>query len=435
MVCACKVEVIMNRISFGVLISFNVVLAACSASGPGIFRKQSPHEQYGERLDAAGLKQTALGIKWFAAATAALQQPAAITIPYRERGYFAAGNPAAIGLRFTAKRGQILLLQLEKKSSAALTLYLELWKLDEGRRSLQQAFDTTQNKFVFEVEENAEFVVRLQPELLGSGEYQLSISIGPSLEFPVAGRQARIGSVWGDDRDAGARRHEGIDIFAAMRTPALASAAGTVSVSESNLGGKVVWLRPAGKRYTLYYAHLAEQLVTSGQRVNVGDTVGLIGNTGNARSTPPHLHFGIYGLEGAVNPLPFVEPGIQKAAEIRADPDFETPVRLNGNLKTAGATRQQNTVAFPVAQTRKGYRVQFPDQTRVELERDRITQGSLRKSTVRSGSDLFERPDSLAPRIRAVATGTAVSVYGIFNDFGYAEVDGVRGWIPLKDIR
>ncbi|WP_317198432.1 M23 family metallopeptidase [Salegentibacter lacus] len=38
-----------------------------------------------------------------------------------------------------------------------------------------------------------------------------------------------------------------------------------------------------------------------------GDTLGFVGNTGNARTTPPHLHFGIYkGYRGAINPLHFV---------------------------------------------------------------------------------------------------------------------------------
>jgi len=37
------------------------------------------------------------------------------------------------------------------------------------------------------------------------------------------------------------------------------------------------------------------------------DVVGYVGNTGNARSTPPHLHFGIYRRgEGPIDPLPFV---------------------------------------------------------------------------------------------------------------------------------
>ena len=62
----------------------------------------------------------------------------------------------------------------------------------------------------------------------------------------------------------------------------------------------------------LYYAHLDRQLVQPGQHVRPGDTLGLVGNTGNARTTVPHLHFGIYQSgRGAVDPWPYLH---------RADP-------------------------------------------------------------------------------------------------------------------
>ena len=74
---------------------------------------------------------------------------------------------------------------------------------------------------------------------------------------------------------------------------------------ESGLGGKQVWVTgPAMERH--YYAHLdgwAEGLAT-GQVVWPGDTLGYVGDSGNARGTPPHLHYGIYGNEGALDPLP-----------------------------------------------------------------------------------------------------------------------------------
>ena len=63
---------------------------------------------------------------------------------------------------------------------------------------------------------------------------------------------------------------------------------------------------PAGRR-TLYYAHLDRREVSPGARVRPGDVVGFVGNTGNARATAPHLHFGIYRPgSGAVDPLPFI---------------------------------------------------------------------------------------------------------------------------------
>ncbi|MDX1641725.1 MAG: M23 family metallopeptidase, partial [Balneolaceae bacterium] len=76
---------------------------------------------------------------------------------------------------------------------------------------------------------------------------------------------------------------------------------------ERGLGGKQVWMRTdlfGGK--SLYYAHLDSIAVSGNWSVDQGDTLGFIGNSGNARTTPPHLHFGIYGRRGAVNPMPFV---------------------------------------------------------------------------------------------------------------------------------
>ncbi len=72
------------------------------------------------------------------------------------------------------------------------------------------------------------------------------------------------------------------------------------------MGGKQVWLRDGIFGQSLYYAHLDSILVSGGKRVKTGDTLGLVGNTGNAKTTSPHLHFGIYTTNGAIDPLPFV---------------------------------------------------------------------------------------------------------------------------------
>ncbi|MGD2123720.1 MAG: M23 family metallopeptidase, partial [Gemmatimonadota bacterium] len=66
-------------------------------------------------------------------------------------------------------------------------------------------------------------------------------------------------------------------------------------------------LREADGRKSIYYAHLDEPLVEDGQQVQAGDTIGLVGNTGNARTTPPHLHFGAY-QRGAMDPWDLILP-------------------------------------------------------------------------------------------------------------------------------
>lgn len=126
--------------------------------------------------------------------------------------------------------------------------------------------------------------------------------------FPVAGKRSVIGSLWGAARDGGKRKHEGIDIFARKGTPVVAVADGVVvEAGNTTRGGKTVWLRSYSAEFYYYYAHLNEHFVKSGQSVKKGEYLGTVGNSGNAKLTPPHLHFGIYSYTGAVNPLPYVK--------------------------------------------------------------------------------------------------------------------------------
>jgi len=126
--------------------------------------------------------------------------------------------------------------------------------------------------------------------------------------FPVAGKRSTIGSFWGALREGGKRKHEGIDIFARKGTPVVAVSDGiVVEAGKTSRGGKTIWLRSYSDDFFYYYAHLDQHLVVRGQSVKKGQQLGTVGNTGNAKLTPPHLHFGIYAYSGAINPLPFVK--------------------------------------------------------------------------------------------------------------------------------
>lgn len=82
--------------------------------------------------------------------------------------------------------------------------------------------------------------------------------------------------------------HRGIDISAALGTPIMASNGGVVTVAavHSSYGNYVV-IDHGGGIKTLY-AHASQLLVTPGQVVSRGQTIALVGSTGN--STGPHLH-------------------------------------------------------------------------------------------------------------------------------------------------
>jgi len=112
---------------------------------------------------------------------------------------------------------------------------------------------------------------------------------------------------WGAARSQG-RSHEGIDIFAARGTPIQSTTQGIVrKVGENNLGGRVVVVvGPGGAGH--YYAHLEGYAdITPDDWVNVGDIIGYVGDSGNAKGTPPHVHYGIYINGSAVNPYPLLQ--------------------------------------------------------------------------------------------------------------------------------
>jgi murein DD-endopeptidase MepM/ murein hydrolase activator NlpD len=136
-----------------------------------------------------------------------------------------------------------------------------------------------------------------------------AMPVPATLPVPVAGvKPTRLVDTWGGARSEG-RKHEGIDIFAKRGTPVLAATEGIVMrVGTNRLGGQVVWvLGPGGQRH--YYAHLDRYGdVHAGMRIDAGKIVGYVGNTGNAITTPPHLHYGIYTTGGAINPYPFLRP-------------------------------------------------------------------------------------------------------------------------------
>jgi len=145
-------------------------------------------------------------------------------------------------------------------------------------------------------------------------------AIAKELIFPISGK-SNIGSYWGDSRDGGARKHEGIDIFAAKGTAVVAVADGYVlEVTEDGIGGKSVTIQSDDYTWRSYYAHLDQQKVARGQLVKKGQLIGTVGNTGNAKSTPSHLHFGIYDGNIAIDPLPYVKTSPKIAAPVNPGP-------------------------------------------------------------------------------------------------------------------
>ncbi len=133
---------------------------------------------------------------------------------------------------------------------------------------------------------------------------------------PVGGPTKFIND-WGFPRSRG-RTHRGNDMFSERGTPLVAVAAGIVTRADSidtyvvgtgrgDLGGRTIWLTDdLGNGY--YYAHLESiaPSITAGTRVEQGQVIGYLGNSGNAKTTSPHLHFQIHPGGGEpIPPYPF----------------------------------------------------------------------------------------------------------------------------------
>ncbi|MCB7482174.1 M23 family metallopeptidase [Christiangramia sediminis] len=247
---------------------------------------------------------------WQSRIPQALDDSLEIELPYLETGQLKPRNFAIYSYETYLMPGEVIEAETTTDSSSTL-VFSELYKKTDSEskdfQKIKSGEPQTRN-LKFEIQEKGLYKILIQPEIEANTPFQISIKKSPTYLFPVLnGQNADIGSYWGDIRDGGKRNHKGIDIFAKKGTPVIAPTQGRVGFTgEKGLGGKQVWLRDSKRKQSLYYAHL-DSIVPGLRRVNAGDTLGFVGNTGNARTTPPHLHFGIYRRnEGAIDPLGFV---------------------------------------------------------------------------------------------------------------------------------
>lgn len=424
-------------------------VTACTSTSPvaSLFRSASPHEQYGQSLKTAKLDQTALGTDWFTASQRALQDSLSITIPYRERGYFSATKPFAVGYRLDAQRGDRLLLRVETTGQKTARVFIDVFAVERrGQTSLVASSKADTSALSWEPRRNQTYLIRVQPELLRNAQYMISITREPALAFPVQGRSSKqISSFWGVNRDGGRRKHEGVDIFAPRGTPALASVDGVVSgVGVGKLGGNVAFLNDTERQIRLYYAHLDRWNVTNGQRVSVGDTIGFVGNTGNAQTTGPHLHFGIYGFnEGAVDPLPFIRLGRGPASqELLSESRLgdsvrvsvaKTVLRLSPTSKSP-ALRElpKATALILVGGTSAWQRVELPDGQTGYVAGNVTEQSTrpIRQLKLAITKSLLDAADLRAAPITSLPAGTAVQMLARAGAFQLVRGEnGQTGWI------
>ena len=133
------------------------------------------------------------------------------------------------------------------------------------------------------------------------------LGFGEKVTWPALGP---ISGVYGSQRILNGEPrapHRGVDVAAAPGTPVGTMASGVVSLAEPDMyftGGTV--MIDHGHGLHSIYVHLEDVLVEVGQEVAQGALLGTVGSTG--RATGPHLHWGVYWFDQAVDPALLVGP-------------------------------------------------------------------------------------------------------------------------------
>lgn len=419
-----------------------MLLAGACKNLPEPLAPLPPYEDYLRSLDKADLLKSRLGREWVTAGEKVLiRDSVPLRLPFTTSALFNAHDPEAHGFRFDLEAGQQLSISGKIQSDGRVFTNLFI-REDDSWESISST-DSVIN-ITAEFDEFTECLLRIQPELLVTARYSLVINRQPALINPVSGAVNRdIGSVYGDPRDGGNRSHEGVDIFAARGTPVIAPTAGRISRTQvTNLGGKVVWMRDQERGQAYYFAHLDSQLVRSGQWVNPGDTVGLVGNTGNARNTPPHLHFGIY-RRGSKDPMSYIRTVnlLEEMAPVDTSlslanyrVDIEK-INLRAGPSTddtiLGSLARHDFVTV-LGQSGEWVLVSMPDQTRGWLFGEYLSElESLPGTDFTTDSQILAAPE---PNSIAISDTDSTSTTHLaqWENYDYVVTkDGIRGWVEI----
>ena len=396
----------MQRLSYYLLFFLCLTIVASSCTKiRDLFDPPSPRERYQREFQDGELRL----MLWESAYERALDERISFQLPYGEAGFFFLDHLQVYSYEADLRQGEVFHFDLLTEDPD-IRVFINFYKLPDnnpndtersltgsegnliGRESSQNEIsyiaqnDPFDRYLQYRVEEPGIYKVVIQPEITAQSAFSFSAYVLPSLGFPVAGKSnSDIHSFWGATRNGGSRSHEGIDVFAPRGTPVVAAEGGYVSsTGNRGLGGKQVWVRTGLFGSSHYYAHLDSIAVQSGSRVQLGDTLGFVGNTGNAITTSPHLHFGIYYSRGAVDPLPYVyerepvaaPPMIREPESLAVLVQSETAnLRLQASLQgeITGQAQQEDTLRL-MGITENWRHIQTADGTRAYIHESLVRQ-------------------------------------------------------------
>ncbi len=234
--------------------------------------------------------------------------------------YDQSSEDAALTVIVTREETDLETIGYEEKYSPAPELYIgEAEVQTEGEEGIKEVTKktVTENGETVETEVLEEDIIKEPVEQIvlkgtkrydGYGGGDGAVDPGTSYDenaaydilktpVPHVNISSPFGPRWG-------RFHSGVDFALAQGQPIYAADSGTVYYSGYSGGyGKLIKI-DHGNGMQTYYAHCSSLLVSSGQYVEEGETIGLIGSTGN--STGPHLHFEVIINGNRVDPLDFL---------------------------------------------------------------------------------------------------------------------------------
>ena len=396
-----------------------------------------------------GIGDTQLYKNWVDADLRAQSNPVPIKAPFQETFYFDDLETDAYGYEFSIDQGQRTTISITQLRGDLGILFMDLFQIvTDTLQPLRHiaSSDTSSNLIIIEHQHAGSVMLRVQPELLRTGVYNLKIQVEPSLAFPVSGGEERdIGSLFGVPRDAGKRVHEGIDIFAKRHTPIVSVSDCKITFAgekEGSLGGTVIWARDTLRDLTVYYAHLQEVYVEEGDYVQRGDTIGSNGNSGNASTTYPHLHFGIYE-NGAIDPFPYVVEKRSTPSSILADSKWlnqavriDNPDGINRNLYSRRLNQfmSHNEYAKVIGITSTYYKVKKVTGQVSYVFYDHIDplDRPIQRITLKDEINLYDKPDTDIARSDIIPEGSTLKILARAGAVSFCELqNGAQGWVEI----
>ena len=412
------------------------------------FKPTDAYELYIYSLEQSNLQKTFLYKRFIQASKNALTNALLIPIPYSEIFYIDNTHPDAYGYRFALKKGQRLKVKAEIIANDSISLFMDVFRIkDTANTSWYKVSSASKDSLYLEfyVRREAEYILRVQPELLCDIKCRLEIEIESSMLFPVFGQNKNsIQSFFGDPRDGGRRDHHGVDIFAARNTDIIASADGYVTrTGNGKIGGRYVWTYYPSLGINCYYAHLETIEIKGRQKVKAGTKIGTVGNSGNAKYTPPHLHFGVYQSGfGPINPYYFIATDNIKPEEISEKLEIlgalartnSNNVLLYSNVHEIKLPSKSSLNICAVNSTE--YRVRLPDGRIgfIDVNQVEVVEKPLKLKVNSVIAKLYNTPNEKALIIDHIPTNQ-IDFLSKFNSYYFVRLEnGKTGWLNLNDI-